>query len=371
MVVIVYGTTGELIKMAPLIKSLQKQKADFITLNLNWQPVKVAGLIKQAGLPKSTLEVANGYKGKDITKTWQSALWFFSVIKDFIKLNKKFKEINKESNGKLIFLVHGDATPAPIAAFWWGKLHNYKIGHIEAGLRSHDLRNPFPEELNRRAVARYADLHFAPGDAPAKDLKKEHRKGKIINTKVNTIHDAIAMAKDSKTKINLKLPKKYGLVSIHRNELMSRPEELKKIMVFMDEYSQKTGKELVFVDHPFTLETMARFGYDKLMTSKHVTHIPKQDYFAFVKVLSGADFVVTDSGGLQEECAFLNMPCLIYRLATERTDGLGRNVVMAKYDLDVVEEFLQNPDKYRSKTAPKIESPTKVIEKTLRDQHYV
>ena len=107
-------------------------------------------------------------------------------------------------------------------------------------------------------------------------------------------------------------------------------------------------------------------GLDRLFNKTDFIRINKQAYFDFVPLVRKARFVVTDSGGLQEECFYLNRPCLVHRTTTEQSGGLGENVVLSMYDLDVVEQFLSNPERYRSDRVDAFPSPTEIICEHLR-----
>jgi UDP-N-acetylglucosamine 2-epimerase (non-hydrolysing) len=167
----------------------------------------------------------------------------------------------------------------------------------------------------------------------------------------------------------LNLPKKYGVISIHRNELMAQPLILKRLLETLNEYSKKTP--LIFLDHPVTEARIKDLGYGRLFSSKNLIRIPKQSYYRFMSILANAKFVITDSGGLQEESAYINMPCLLHRMATEREEGLGNNVVLSKFDDNVVRAFLDAPSKYKGSMADKNFSPTDIIFRSLKEQGYL
>lgn len=367
MIIIFYGTSGELIKIAPLIKGLPA--GSFITLNTAQQPSQVRAICDEADLPENDILLANGHNGQELSTIWHMCQWFPKVVINLVRNNSRIRKIVKADDAKPIVIVHGDTVTTVIGAIY-GRLNGYQVAHIEAGLRSHDWRNPFPEEIDRMIVSKIARLHYAPGDIPVANLKRAKAKGEIVNTKLNTVLDSMLMARESPVDVSsLNLPKQYGLVSIHRNELMARPSTLKRLIKTINEYSDKTP--LIFLDHPVTKARMTELRFDSLFTSKNLIRIPKQSYYRFMSLLANAQFVVTDSGGLQEESAYINMPCLLHRLATEREEGLGQNVVLSKFKNSVVEDFLKDPSSYKGSVASKKESPTAFIIDSLKSLSYI
>jgi UDP-N-acetylglucosamine 2-epimerase (non-hydrolysing) len=366
-IIIFYGTSGELIKIAPLIKGLPK--GSYLTMNTAQQPGQVRAICKEANLAEADIVLANGHKGHELSKIWHMAVWFPVVVFNLLRNNLHVRKTLKSSDTKPIVLVHGDTVTTVIGAIY-GRLNGYQVAHIEAGLRSHDWRNPFPEEIDRMIVSKIARLHYAPGDIPAENLRNAHTKGEIVNTKLNTVLDSMLMARQSPVDLKeLSLPKEYGLVSIHRNELMAQPEVLKQLIITLNEYADKTP--LIFLDHPVTKARIAELGYEELFTNSSLIRIPKQSYYRFMSLLANAQFVVTDSGGLQEESAYINMPCLLHRLATEREEGLGYNVVLSKFDDSIVRDFLDEPSKHQGSIADKKASPTGLIIASLRKLNYL
>lgn len=363
-IIVIYGTSGELIKIAPLLKKLEGS----ITINTNQQPHQVGAILEETALPKPTHTVSNGFRGNELSKIWQLLAWFPATVWNLARITPGIRrEIRADKHPPLV-VVHGDTMTTVIGALY-GRLNGFKVAHIEAGLRSHDWRNPFPEEIDRLITSRLARIHFSPGDVPVKNLRDDGAKGEVINTQLNTVLDSMLMARSGVIGHGVKgLPKKYGVVSIHRNELMAKPDVLKQLIETLDRYSSKTP--LVFLDHPVTKARLTELGYDRLFTKKEFIRVPKQSYFKFMKLLAKADFVVTDSGGLQEECAYINTPCLLHRLATEREEGLGANVLLSKFDDGVVRGFMDDPSKFKGVAAKDEFSPTDVILNYLKTNSY-
>jgi UDP-N-acetylglucosamine 2-epimerase (non-hydrolysing) len=369
MVFIVYGTTGELIKLIPLITEL-KRKNQCYTVAFVQQEEQLQKFFKAyPHIPKPDLWLVNGYRYRDLDKFPQMAVWLIKARLAFARHKKTIIAAAHKNRSKNIVLVHGDTVTTVFGGYVAKKL-KFKLGHIEAGLRSFNIFHPFPEELDRRIVSKMAKVHFAPGTVPTENLRNARVKGEIIDTKINTVYDSIKFAARQDPAVDLgKLPSKYGIVSIHRNELLINKKVFTQTLKTLSEYAEK--RHMVFLQHPITLARIESLGLSHLLEDRF-TYVPKLDYFSFMKLLNGADFVVTDSGGLQEECTYLNIPCMVHRKATERMEGLDEGLVQLSYYNDTtLRNFLENPDALRQKHPVKPKSPTGVILKYLKDNGHI
>jgi UDP-N-acetylglucosamine 2-epimerase (non-hydrolysing) len=122
---------------------------------------------------------------------------------------------------------------------------------------------------------------------------------------------------------------------------------------------------LLFVDHPVTIAALERFGLDRQFDETAFVRIPRLRFFDFVRIERLSAFVVTDSGGSQEECYYLDLPCLVHRLKTERREGLGENAVISDMSAEVLRNFLGDPTRFRRKTSLPAASPSQVIVEDL------
>lgn len=362
MIVVVYGTTGELIKLISLIKEIPEDQQ--IRVNTNQQPKQLAQLMDDARLPEPHFTLTSGRKGRDLEKKTDILLWGMHLLANTTHETHKIKKMLKEDPGKHAVMVHGDTVTTVYGALL-AKALRLPIVHIEAGMRSHDWRNPFPEEIDRKIVGKMAHYHFSPGDTPTNNLKKEKAKGEIIDTLRNTVLDSLRYAQKAPASKegfgNLDMKRPYVVISIHRNELMANPRALRELLESIQDHSEKDNLQMVFLDHPITKERIAQLGYDDLLKGKNIIRLPKLSYYRFIQLASKAKYTVTDSGGLQEESAFLGIPCLIHRMATEREEGLGKTAELSYYDKKKVEAFMNNPDKYIGTKEGEEIQPTKII----------
>lgn len=262
-----------------------------------------------------------------------------ALVKEFTKIFKKLEPS--------MVLVHGDTTTAfsgSTAAF----LRNIPIGHIEAGLRTSRFEYPFPEEGYRRAISRLTTLHFAPTMDSANNLYLENIYGNVHLTG-NTIVDSLKYILGSfQNELSLYLPeKKVILVTAHRRETYGSPlkelcNTLKTVAYSHEDYN------IIWPVHnnPNVHDTVHR-NLDGITNIKLIDPV---SYLDFVKLMDRANIVITDSGGVLEECAVMQKPTLILRTEIERPECLGiNNIKLIGYDF----ERLLDTIKYWNITLPK------------------
>jgi UDP-N-acetylglucosamine 2-epimerase (non-hydrolysing) len=367
MVVIVYGTTGELIKILPLIKSIPEDQQ--LRVSTSQQPDQLAKLMEEADLPAPHLTIANGWRHHDLEKISDMFFWLCGMLLRYPFTRRRYEAALHGRKARGV-IVHGDTVTTVLGALW-GRMQQLPVMHIEAGLRSGDWRNPFPEELDRHLTSRIATIHFAPGATPVSNLKAAKVKGRVIDTHYNTVLDSLMLAKQAQPAIQgiNALPPEFFVASIHRNELLAQPREVKKLLERIAEEAKVTP--CIFLDHPITRERIKQLGYDGILDAPGITRVPKLSYFQFISLAVRASFLVTDSGGLQEEAAYMGIPCLVHRMATEREEGLGQNVVLSLFDENRVRDFFDHVGSYRREPLGSTVSPTQMICDFLSAQRYI
>jgi UDP-N-acetylglucosamine 2-epimerase (non-hydrolysing) len=353
-IIVVFGTTGELIKLAPVLLRLEDRGHRYVLATTGQQVEQIPGFLEQFGLRQPDLWLARGAGGRDLRTNRDIPGWLTTVSRSFAKGRGRLRRELLSGPGKPLVLVHGDTMTTVLGASM-GRALRVPVAHIEAGLRSYDLRHPFPEELNRRTASRIARIHYAPGPWAASNL----RFGDVVDTGSNTIRDSLALV-DGDEGVAPSVPDgPFGVVSLHRFELLSSRVELSAVLEVLARAAQRTP--LVFVDHSVTAAALDRFRLGHYFDSERFVRVPRLRFFDFVQVERRSSFVVTDSGGSQEECFYLDVPCLVHRVRTERREGLGENVVLSGMRLDVLESFLADPQRYRRRSALPDVSPSDVI----------
>jgi UDP-N-acetylglucosamine 2-epimerase (non-hydrolysing) len=355
MIVFVYGTSAEAIKIAPLARRLNDLGVEYeqwLTLQHGRALVDVS---KRLGFRGSVIELPNGNRGESLKNIGSAVKWLFAVMVWFLTHRRTLaKRLSKRS----LIIVHGD-TMTTVVGTAFAKLLGLSSAHVEAGLRSGDWRNPFPEELDRIAAGKLATIHYAPTEEAVSNLRDREN---VVFTFGNTVIDAIH---DSPIKFTNSAGE-YGVCLLHRFELLSNLELVRETI----ECIAKNAKFPVrlFLDQ-FSSNTLNQFLIDDVR--KTVRGEFKLPYAEFIDVLRGASFVITDSGGIQAECAQLGIPTLIHRNATEQWEGIGENLRLSHLDLGAVQEFMGNYAGMRRKPKPLSISPTQVIIDDLRTRGYL
>ncbi len=320
-VTVLVGTRPEAIKMAPVIKelSLPKYGLSLHVCSTGQHKEMLQQALEMFGIvPHSNLNLMN--PGADLA-SMSSAI--------MTGLNRHLQEQPAD-----VILVHGDTTTAFLGALT-GFYHGIPIGHVEAGLRTHNLQAPFPEELNRQLISRIARWHFAPTQKAKENLQSEGVASSAITVTGNTVIDALHLALSNirgseklRTKVNNNLLKVLGfdwtktrfiLITGHRREnLKSGIQELSHAITKLAEDFPDT--HFVYPVHlnPRVREQLAR----PLVAKSNIHLIEPLDYPEFITLLEHCFFVLTDSGGLQEEAPSLGKPVLVMREATERAEAV-------------------------------------------------
>jgi len=241
-----------------------------------------------------------------------------------------------------IMLVVGDVNSTLAGALTANKL-NIKLAHVESGLRSFD--ETMPEEINRILTDKICNLFFVTEPSGLENLKKEgvhSNKIKFVgNTMIDTLvgfSDKIEQA-DILEKHNL-TKQQYILTTLHRPATVDFEEGLKKLITLFEDITK--NYKAVFPIHPRTVANLKKFSlYDTLMQNKNLIITEPLDYFAFQKLIKYSKFIITDSGGIQEESTFLQVPCLTLRNNTERpvTCIEGTNTLV-KFDLAEISKLI-------------------------------
>lgn len=324
-ILIIFGTRPEAIKMAPLYHKLNDDKEFNVSLCITGQHKEMLYTV---------LKLFNINPDYDL-KIMSSS----QDIQDVITLAiSNLKNIINDLAPDLI-LVHGD-TATTMAASMAGFLSNTRVGHVEAGLRTSNIKSPFPEEFNRRVTSLASDIHFAPTLLSKKNLLKEGIKESNIFITGNTVIDSmfwiIAKINDDKVKRNKIFKKlntllkfnvtdqKYILITAHRRE--SFGEGFISICTALNELALKYPN-INFV-YPVHLNPNVQNPVNNLLSNvSNISLIPPLDYESFILLLQNCHIILTDSGGIQEEAPSLGKPVLVLRDTTERPEAIDAGVV--------------------------------------------
>ena len=355
------GTIAELIKLFPVMKGLEDSGQPFRIVATGQNDLAKSDLL---GHLATRVEIRL-HEGP-IRQTAAGLLaWFARTLaSSFFRLRRQIPGPVRRAS---TLVIHGDTVSTLMGAVL-GRLLGFRVAHLEAGLRSFRLFSPFPEEICRRFVSRLASVHFCPNDWAVGNLRR--RRGVKVSTGGNTLLDSLEYSRRIAVggALAARLAgQRYFIFVIHRQENIY-DETLARSLV--DQIAAKTrdGLKCLFIMHEPTRIAFDSYGLsERLENLPNALVSPRLDYLEFMKVLSGAEFIVTDGGSNQEECFYLGIPCLLLRSTTERTEGLGENVVLSRHDRAVVAEFLAEPGQYRRSPQRYDRSPSEVVRKRLAE----
>ena len=262
-----------------------------------------------------------------------------SAIKQTAEIMSKLEDLFAEIGKPDVLLVPGDVNSTLAAAIAANKL-SIPIGHIESGLRSFD--RSMPEEINRLLTDELTEYYFVTEPSGLKHLKKEGRKESAIHFVGNTMIDTmVAFEKDIEDSNVLEVlhiqEQAFILMTMHRPATVDSRAELEKLILLLQDLEKRY--KIIFPIHPRTIKNLKGFGlYETFQNFKNLKCTEPLDYFAFQKLIKYCAFIITDSGGIQEESTFRQKPCLTLRPNTERpvTTEIGSNTLLS-FDLDLIQ----------------------------------
>lgn len=354
-VMLVFGTRPEAIKMAPLVKEFQKYPEFFKT------QVCVTGQHRE--MLDQVLTIFDIKPDFDLNIMKQGQDLYDVTARVLTGMRDVFKTCKPD-----VVLVHGDtttSTAAALAAFY----QQIPVGHVEAGLRTHNIYSPWPEEMNRQITGRIATYNFSPTPLSEKNLIEERAHGKIFvtgNTVIDALHMVVERLKKDRTLANeqkevlrkvgyditrLATGKKLVLITGHRRENFG--DGFISMVTAMKDLSEKYP-DVDFV-YPMHLNPNVRTSIHKVfgedLTRPNFFFIEPLQYLEFVYLMEKSTVVLTDSGGIQEEAPGLGKPVLVMRDTTERPEALKSgtvHLVGTNHDLIVseVSTLLDDPAAY-------------------------
>lgn len=361
MFAIIVGTTAELIKMAPVYHELQDRGHAAEIWYTAQHVEELDGALADLQLPAVAEWLVPRESAVNLARPGEVPGWVARVASTVLRRRTALRRRLFSDRTAPVVLVHGDTFTAVVGALV-GKLLGARVAHVEAGMRSGNIFNPLPEELNRRVVAHLADVHFAPTANEARNLRR--RRGAVVTTGANTVLDSMRLALARPAEASIPLPERYGLVTLHRFELVRQQEVYRRSLeVLRDAATDEVP--IVCLTGASERERIDAYGLRELFDGTRFLLADKLSYIRFQPVLAHAEYVVTDSGGVQEETNFLGIPCAVHRTHTERHAGEGTQMVLTRYDVDVLRDFLADPQRYRTESRLDDYRPSGIVVDTL------
>ena len=329
---LVFGTRPEAIKMCPLVKELQKYPNDFETI------VCVTGQHRE--MLDQVLKIFEVTPDYDLNIMKQGQDLYDVTARVLTGMRDVFKECKPD-----VVLVHGDtttSTAAALAAFY----QQIPVGHVEAGLRTHNIYSPWPEEMNRQITGRIATYNFSPTPLSEKNLQEEKAQGQIFvtgNTVIDALHMVVDKLKSDKNLANEQISvlktagydmtrlnngKKLVLITGHRRENFGEGF-ISMVTAMKDLWEKYPDVDFVYPMHlnPNVRKPIHEVFGEDLTKFENFFFIEPLQYLEFVYLMEKSTIVLTDSGGIQEEAPGLGKPVLVMRNTTERPEALDAGTV--------------------------------------------
>lgn len=339
----VFGTRPEAVKMAPVVKVLENSPAIESIVCITAQHREM--LDQVLALFKITPDI-----DLDLMKKNQSLADLTARILQ--TLSPVIQSVQPDW-----ILAQGDTTTVMTTTLL-GYYHQVKVGHVEAGLRTHNKWEPFPEEINRRIAGVVADLHFAPTQHSKENLLREGIPSHQIKVTGNTVIDALneissrepdIVTKSLLSSLGIPSKKKLVLVTAHRRENIGEP--MKRIFTSVRTLAEKYKNDVQFI-YPVHLNPKVQEPAHQILEgTPNIQLIDPLSYLPLIHIMKNAALVLTDSGGIQEEATAMHIPTLVLRNVTERPEGVEAGVLKLVGDdpETIMSEFsnlIDNPSAY-------------------------
>lgn len=361
---VMLGTMAEYLKTAPLLRLLAAEQVPFRLVDVGQHGAYNAVMRERLGLPDPDLELGDG---RDKETIGQVIRWALRQSGRLASARRLRAEVFAGHPG--VAVVHGD-TPSTLMATLMARRAGLPVAHLEAGLRSHHLLHPFPEELVRVIVMRLAHVLFAPDAAAVANLEHMRVRGEVVSLPANTgtealVHDLQQPDADGRVvdpaTLELLRARADGpvVVTCHRVENLHNQQRLAYFHDMLVRVAR--DRPVVFAMHGPTRAVFGERGLDTSLADAGVELTELLPHRQFSTMLAAAPFVITDGGSIQEECALLGTPTLLWRRRSERPDGVGRNVVVSGYDPAAVEDFLADPSRYAVPPGDLSATPSQVV----------
>lgn len=327
--IFIVGTRAQLIKVAPVLVACEGASLKTRLLMTGQHEETMQDLIMEFGI-KTRQEAA--IPASERSTISSLIKWIPSATSGVFRCLKDACTYPGGTN----VIVHGDTLSTVIGAVC-GKRVGAQVVHLESGLTSRRIFDPFPEELTRRVVFRLTDAALCPSSDSAEYMRAGYR-CQVIDTGGNTIIDAVRLVGADPRARDRSSP--YIVASLHRFQNLYDGKRFRQLIGILENLAELMTVH--FVLHPATSKKLHSSGlYGRLSRSQNIRLTPRMGYGDFLKLAAGAVGVLTDGGSNQEELATLGIPTIVMRKSTERTDGFGRNIIMEEGVQEGVPKFVE------------------------------
>lgn len=315
--VFVIGTRAQLIKVAPVIIECEKREFECTLLMTGQHLETMQDMLDEFGVKSPQIFAL---QAREHATLLSLIAW---LPRAYIGIVKQLKLLS-DSPKKVDVLVHGDTLSTVLGALA-GRCYGARLIHLESGLTSNRIFDPFPEEISRRIVFRLAHIAMCPNEETMAHMIRKYPRCKSVNTRGNTILNAIRISGVNRDKRNLNTP--YIVVSLHRFQNIYDHNRLLELVQLINDIANILPVH--FVLHPATRKRLIKSRMlEHLQQNNGIKLLPRLGYGEFLRLAVESACVLTDGGSNQEELAALGVPTIVMRQTTERSDGLGENAIM-------------------------------------------
>jgi len=317
--VFVIGTRAQLVKVAPVLRQAHRSGVGHTVWLTGQHDESIGDLIDDFAIQSEFVWPPQHKERSSIARLLG---WFPGTL---IACRRYLLSIATQTGARPVAIVHGDTLSTFLGALA-AKLAGAEVVHLESGLSSGALGDPFPEEMLRRLTFRLTDIAMCPNDEAFERMQR-FRRCRVVHTGENTLLDCVRLAMKSNGDHNRSAASDYFVASIHRFQNIYKQDALTRIVDEIVDLSAIARVE--FILHPPTELRLRKYGlYGRLDKAPAVILRPRLPYTDFVALIGASRGVISDGGSNQEELSYLGVPTVLFRSRSERPDGLGENVVL-------------------------------------------
>ena len=319
------GTKAQAIKCISLIESLSEIKSLSVKIVNSGQHIQITeNIFNRIG---NKVEYIYLNSNKDNISDYLVGIRWFLKLFFLIIISKKKKNTSKKD----ICFIHGD-TASTLLGLLWSKKNGFHTIHLESGLTSNNILNPFPEEIIRNIVSRFSNILISFDRMSAIKLENKYNRKTIIEISENTILEELKHHNLSNTKDRDKVT-----VTLHRTENILSKNRMKDFIDLIETISKEY--EVNWFCHEPTINSIKKFN---LKLNKSINLKPLVNHDQFIKELIESKLVITDCGSIQEECFYLNKLTILWRKKTERPHALNSNIFLSDFKIKESMDFINN-----------------------------
>ncbi len=353
MIQVFIGTKAQYVKMAPLLRLMDSEAVEYRLIDSGQHAELAVSYRNELGLrgPDHRMGL-----GRDVVSIPQAVRWALALSGQLVSRSRLRDGVFGGQPG--VCVVHGD-TPTTLLSTLLAKRAGLAVAQVEAGLRTYRLLHPFPEEMVRIVVGRLADVLFAPGPEAAANLRRSGVKGRILEQPSNTVLETVSETLDAALEAGGDSSRSPAVVTIHRVENVHHRTRRNALAEVVETLASTMPVRWV-MNSP-TSKALGSAARQRLVEAG-VEMVPLTPRREFLPMVASAPLVITDGGTIQEECAALGVPTLLWCDRTGRPDGVGDNVVISRYDKAIIEAFLRDPQQYRrSRRIPTVSPSVQIL----------